>query len=158
MTKLNNSNCDKTQKLKLWQNSKKSKFLVKTTWHLQNRWDFSGQLFAISRCFLLKHCLIEKILESNTSCVKAAQMAGRHYSGVNDPPPAYTPPNSDWWVGEQTVTLYTMQGSMYPIRSTLHTTEGTLYKIQVSPLNLGFFVPKIHKTHPKIHWTQSMFF
>jgi hypothetical protein len=28
-------------------------FLVKTTWHLKNRWDFSGQLFAILQCFLM---------------------------------------------------------------------------------------------------------
>ena len=53
MTKLNNSNWDKTQKLKLWQNSQTQYVLVKTTWHLQNRWDFSGQLFAISRCFFM---------------------------------------------------------------------------------------------------------
>ena len=29
-------------------------FLVKTTWHLLNRWDFSGQLFAVSQCFFSK--------------------------------------------------------------------------------------------------------
>ena len=49
---LHNSNYYKTQKLKLWQNSQTQYVLVKTTWHLQNRWDFSGQLFAISRCFV----------------------------------------------------------------------------------------------------------
>jgi len=29
--------------------------------------------------------------------LKAAQMAGRHYGGVNDAPPPYTPPSSDWY-------------------------------------------------------------
>ena len=48
---LHNSNYYKTQKLKLWQNSQTQYVLFKTTWHLQNRWDFSGQLFVISRCF-----------------------------------------------------------------------------------------------------------
>ena len=28
-------------------------FLVKATWHFQTRWHFSGQLFAILRCFLV---------------------------------------------------------------------------------------------------------
>ena len=51
-----NSNYYKTQKLKSWQNSRTQYVLVKTTWHLQNRWDFSGQLFAISRCFKVKQC------------------------------------------------------------------------------------------------------
>jgi len=36
-------------------------------------------------------------IDFGQAMLKAAQMAGRHYSGVNDPPPAYTPPNSDWY-------------------------------------------------------------
>ena len=49
VTKFNNSNCDKTQQLKLWQNSKTQilikrtisdkSLLLRTTWHLNNRWD-----------------------------------------------------------------------------------------------------------------------
>ena len=41
VTKFNNLNCDKTQQLKLWQNSKTShkSLLLRTTWHLDNWWD-----------------------------------------------------------------------------------------------------------------------
>ena len=114
VTKLQNSNCDKTQKLKLWPNSKNqiltklknsncdrtkknqivtklkksncdgsnsdssdssrvtylsqnnsTTCLVKTTWHLQNWWDFSGQLFAISRCFCNSHRLASAAASMN---------------------------------------------------------------------------------------------
>ena len=51
--------CDKTQKLKLWQNSKTQILTKLKLWQNsqnsncdKNWWDFSGQLFAISRCFM----------------------------------------------------------------------------------------------------------
>ena len=75
VTKLEHSNCDKTQKLKMWQNSKNQimtklknpnhnssnsktidnsngdrsnrDIFSKTTWPSDNQWDVLGQLFAI---------------------------------------------------------------------------------------------------------------
>jgi len=36
-------------------------------------------------------------IDFGQAMLKAAQMAGRHYGGVHDAPPPYTPPNSDWY-------------------------------------------------------------
>jgi len=36
-------------------------------------------------------------IDFGQAMLKAAQMAGRHYGGVNDAPPPYTPPSSDWY-------------------------------------------------------------
>ena len=69
LTKFKNSNSDNTQKLKLWQNSitqnvstqkvkiwqnSKNQIVTKLRNSNCDRWDFSGQLFAISRCFINK--------------------------------------------------------------------------------------------------------
>ena len=34
-------------------------------------------------------------IDFRQAMLNAAQMAGKHYGGVNDTPPSYTPPNSD---------------------------------------------------------------
>ena len=67
MKKLNNSNCDKTQKLKLWQNSETqivielnnqknlaNSFLVITTQHLYYQWHFLEAAFCNLAMFLIK--------------------------------------------------------------------------------------------------------
>ena len=33
--------------------------------------------------------------------LRTVHMAGKHYGGVNDTPPPYTPPNSDWYAAPQ---------------------------------------------------------
>ena len=40
-------------------------------------------------------------IDFGQAMLKAAQMAGRHYGGVNDAPPPYTPPSSDWYAAPQ---------------------------------------------------------
>ena len=37
----------------------------------------------------------DEAINFGQAMLRTAQMAGRHYGGVNDTPPPYTPPNSD---------------------------------------------------------------
>ena len=41
------------------------------------------------------HLTSDGAIDFRQAMLRTAQMAGRHYGGVNDTPPPYTPPNSD---------------------------------------------------------------